>query len=64
MMNGFSNPISLDDLKNKLRQVEAKDSNLRPNQTPFGANDMHNGVAGLTHMDGHRGIREGIRSRP
>lgn len=44
-------PISLDDLKAKLRQVEAKDSDLCANQPPIGANDMHAGTSGLTREE-------------
>ena len=38
-------------LKIKLHQVKAKDPSLYPNQKPFGPNNVHNKVFGLTCMD-------------
>ena len=50
-INGTDQPISLKALKTKLCQVKAKDPDLQLNKMPFGPNDVHNRVSGLTHMN-------------
>ena len=50
-IDGTDRPISLNALKAKLCPVEAKDPDLRPNKMPFGPNNIHNKISGLTHID-------------
>ena len=50
-INGIDWLISLNALKAKLCQFEAKDPDLQLNKMPFDLNNVHNGVSRLTHID-------------